>query len=279
MKPWSEILLFLVLLFPAGLNAVHAGEYRKRISSLGHDFSTESDIEAEIRFGKDLSARILGNYSLLKDEKVNRYVGLVGTGISQYSGRPELKFYFAVLESSEVNAFAAPGGYIFITHGALMQMENEAQLAAVLGHEIAHVVKRHVVNSLNIRGGGATAEKGISNLIGGSSGSFREAFAHSLDEAVEILFTRGYKTEEEIEADRIGIMLASAAGYDPSALKDFLIKNRRFEAGNHQGDSEHPAYKIRMEEISKTLVANNLTNESNAKVRKRFYEIIASSGL
>jgi len=277
MKRRNEIILFFAVLCFVNTNFVLAGDSRKRISSLTHDFSNASDIEAEIRFGRNLSARILGNYSLLKDERINHYVGLVGTGISQYSGRPELKFYFAVLESNEVNAFASPGGYIFITQGALMEMENEAQLAAVLGHEIAHVVMRHVVNSLKIRGGGDSAEKGIASLIGGSTGSFREAFERSLDEAAEILFEKGYKIEEEIEADRVGILIAASAGYDPSALRDFLIKIKHFETDNKKGGSEHPSYRIRMQEIEKTVVSNSLMDVKNAKVRKRFYEYIKSN--
>jgi beta-barrel assembly-enhancing protease len=256
------------------ISLADAGEARKRISSTANDYSNLSDIEAEIRFGRDLSARILGNYKLLKDEKKNKYIGLIGTGLAQYAGRPELKFYFGILETDEINAFAAPGGYVFITKGALAQMENEAQLAAVLGHEIAHVVKRHVVRKLNIKGDQGSATGGFASMIGGATGSFREAFEHSLLEAEEILFKKGYGIEEEIEADQFGILLASAAGYAPEALRDFLVKCKRFESGNPKTDSEHPPHEIRIQKMNETLQAEGLLNGSNAKMRNRFNDYI-----
>lgn len=254
--------------------SVDAGDARRRISSLAEDYANLSDVEAEIRFGRDLSARILGNYPLLKDEKKSRYVGLIGTGLSQYAGRPELTFHFGILETTEINAFAAPGGYIFITTGALEQMENEAQLAAVLGHEIAHVVKRHVVKKLNIKGEQGAAAGGFAGMIGGATGSFREAFEQSMKEAEEILFHKGYEIEEEIEADQFGILLASAAGYSPEALRDFLIKCKRFESGNPQTDSAHPPHEVRIQTMNETLQAEGLRNGSNAKIRNRFNDYI-----
>ena len=253
-----------------------AGDSRKRISAIVNDFSNLSDIEAEIRFGRDLAARILGNYNLLDDEKTNRYVNLVGRALALYAGRPEIEFYFAVLDSDEINAFATPGGYIFITRGALMKMDNEAQLAAVLGHEIAHVAKKHVVKELNIKGDDASAVGGIASLIGSATSSFRVALEQALDQAVDILFNRGYKIADEIEADRVGILLASVAGYHPSALREFLNKTKGFEKEDKTYKGEHPIQEVRMREIDKTLEANGLEDVKKAKVRERFHETITS---
>lgn len=272
MKKRNNILLIVLGLSFMWVALADAGEARKRISCLSTDYSNLSDIEAEIRFGRDLSARILGNYPLLKDEKKQRYVGLVGTGISQHAGRPELTFHFGILETDEINAFAAPGGYVFITTGALKQMENEAQLAAVLGHEIAHVVKRHVVKKLNIKGDQGSATGGFAGMIGGATGSFREAFEQSMREAEEILFKKGYEIKEEIESDQFGILLASAAGYAPDALRDFLIKCKQFESGGPKTGSGHPPHEVRIQKMNETLQAEGLHNGSNAKIRNRFYD-------
>lgn len=271
----KKIIKFVPALLIFSMILVHlafAGEARKRISAKADEFSNLSDIEAEIIFGRELSARILGNYGLLDDEKITRYVNLVGKAVALYSGRPEIQFYFAVLDSNEINAFAAPGGYVFITRGALTKMDNEAQLAAVLGHEIAHIVNRHVVKELHIKGEEGSAASGIAGLIGGPSGTLGVALDQALDDAANILFNRGYKVADEIEADRVGILLASVAGYDPSALKEFLSNVKSFEVEDKTYKGEHPVFEVRMREINKTLEAHGLKDVKKPKVRDRFYE-------
>ena len=264
-------LLIISIIF---VNFAFAGEGRKRISSTSSEYSDVSDIEAEIRFGRELAARILGNYKLLDDEKINRYVNLVGKGLALYAGRPEIRYHFGVLDSDEINAFAAPGGYIFITRGALMKMDNEAQLAGVLAHEIAHVVRKHVVKELNIRGDEGSGAGGIASLVGGSTGTLRVALEQALDDAADILFNKGYKIKDEIEADRVGILVASVAGYDPSGLKEFLNSVKSFEKEDKTYKGEHPIFEVRMREMNKTLRALGLQDMKKAKARKRFYENI-----
>jgi len=249
-----------------------AGDGRQRISTTSSEYSDVSDIEAEIRFGRELAARILGNYSLLDDEEINRYVNLVGKALALYAGRPELMYHFGVLDSDEINAFATPGGYIFITRGALIKMDNEAQLAAVLAHEMAHIVERHVVKELSIKGDEGSAVGGIASLIGGATGSLRVALEQALDDAADILFNRGYKVKDEIEADRVGVLLASVVGYDPSALKEFLSNVKSFEKEDKTYKGEHPIFEVRMREINQTLEAQGLKDLKKAKVRERFYE-------
>jgi len=272
MKTIGKFIPVLLILGIMLTQLAFAGEARKRISASKDEFSDISDIEAEIVFGRELSARILGNYSLIDDEEIIKYVNLVGKALALYAGRPELEFYFGVLDTDEVNAFATPGGYVFITNGALMKMDNEAQLAGVLGHEIAHVVKKHVVKELHIKGDEGSAAGGIAGLIGGTTGTVRVALDQALDDATNILFNRGYKIADEIEADRVGILLASIVGYDPLALKEFLSSVRSFEVEDKTYKGEHPVFEVRMREIDKTLNEHGLKNVKKAKVRDRFYE-------
>ena len=274
MKKINKLITALLIFSFILVDFAFAREGRKRISGTANEYSNVSDIEAEILFGRELSARILGNYSLLDDEKINRYVNLVGKGVALYAGRTELRYHFGVLDSDKINAFAAPGGYIFITRGALEKMENEAQLAAVLAHEIAHIVKRHVVKELNIRGNESSGAGGIASLIGGPTDSLRGALEQALDDAADIIFNKGYKVKDEIEADSVGILLASVAGYDPSALKEFLNNAKSFEKENKTYKGEHPIFEVRMREIDKTLRANRLQDVKKAKARDRFYENI-----
>lgn len=266
------IILVLFILFVSFSSSISIAG-RKRLESTSDEaYSKMSDLEAEIRFGRDLAARILGNYKLVSDQKLLRYVNLVGKSVSLYSGRPELKFYFAVLDTTEVNAFATPGGYIFITKGALLKMDNEAQLAAVLGHEISHITKKHVVRKLDIKGQDTSAISGLSALAGANTEVFRNLLETSIDKASEILFETGYKLKEELEADSLGTLMASAAGYHPSGLKNFLIKSRGFEKEDITYKKEHPQLKVRMIALNKTLVSNGLLNIKQKKVRGRFHE-------
>jgi len=274
MKKINKLITVLLIFSFILVDFAFAKEARKRISATANEYSTVSDIEAEILFGRELSARILGNYRLVDDEKINRYVNLVGKAVALHGGRPEIIYRFGVLDSDEINAFAAPGGYVFITRGALMKMDNEAQLAAVLAHEIAHIEKKHVVRELNIRGKEDSGAGGIVSLVEGGTGSLKVVLEQALDDAANILMNRGYKIKDEIEADRVGILLASVAGYNPSALKEFLNNVKSFEKEDKTYKGEHPIFEVRMREINKTLEANRLQDVKKAKARDRFYENI-----
>ncbi len=102
--------------------------------------------EEEIAIGQEIAGRLLGAAPLVKDERLQRYVNEVGRWLSLQSRRTDLNWYFGVLDSEDINAFAAPGGFIFLTKGLYRKLHYEAELAGVLGHEIGHVVKRHHLN-------------------------------------------------------------------------------------------------------------------------------------
>jgi predicted Zn-dependent protease len=267
----SALIPAFLIFFLVAAADLPAREGRTRLSTLNETYYDQSDLEAEIAFGRDLAARILGNCKLLDNDRVNRYVNLVGNAVALYSGRPEIKFHFAVLDSAECNAFAAPGGYVFITRGALDLMENEAQLAGVLGHEIAHITEKHIIKELKIRGQDDSVVGGLANLIGGSTDTFRKALEQALETASDILFSRGYKIEDELEADQMGLLMAAVAGYDPSALGRFLAKVQRFEPEDAAyTDKEHPLSAVRLATIDDTLKTNGLARNDNAMMKGRF---------
>lgn len=161
--------------------------YRKRISQVKTKFDG-SDVAAEVEFGKSLAARILGKFKLVENPGLQSYVSTLGAGLAAKIGRPELKYHFAVIDNSEVNAYACPGGYIFITQGAINWMSNEAQLLGVLAHEIAHVNGRHVVKKLKIQGKDGSMLSGLGSMIGGATAAYREALGVALDKAYDLLF-------------------------------------------------------------------------------------------
>lgn len=178
---------------------------------------TNPSKEDEIKLGREIAGNLLGAAPLVKDDGLQRYVNLVGRWVANQSERNDLPWHFGVIESNDVNAFATPGGYVLITKGLYSKLENEAQLAGVLGHEIAHVVKKHhlkVLQKSQLLNLGA-------NLLGNKLGKDNQTVQKVIGNGAEIM-ARGLDKEAEYEADRMGIVLAIRAGYEPYGLTDVL---------------------------------------------------------
>ena len=173
--------------------------------------------EEETRIGRQISGNLLGAVPLVRDDKLQRYVNLVGNWVALQSGRKDVSWRFGVLDTEDINAFAAPGGYVFLTKGLYRRLNNEAELAGVLAHEIAHVTKKHHLKVLK-----------QSSLIG-ALGQAASSKAKDSDPVVQNLIgngaeimARGLDKNAEFEADRVGIVFAARAGYDPWGLPDVL---------------------------------------------------------
>ena len=173
--------------------------------------------EDDIAIGRDVAGQSLGAAHLVRDAALQAYVNRVGRWVALQSERPGLPWTFGVIDTPAVNAFASPGGYILITRGLYQLLENEAQLAGVLAHEIVHVVEKHHIDvmrksgllSAGTRVAQTTTKSALaSNAIGGSA----EVFARGLDK------------NAEFEADQRGVVLAARAGYNPYGLIDVLHK-------------------------------------------------------
>ena len=226
------ILLILIVAIPLmdiTINFAHAdaGGFHSRLTRhAGTPAEMRRDVEAEIRFGRDIAAHILARYPLYNDEKQTRYVNLVGKALALHAPRNELDFHFAILDTDSVNAYSAPGGYVFITRGLLNTMRDESELAAALAHEIAHVTLRHVVKALNIHAAETNAQAGFAHLLSGFGDPTKAAFTQAVGKAMDILFNDGLSKADELAADRTAVMLLADTGYDPGA---------RPSAGTHQG--------------------------------------------
>lgn len=221
------------------LASVAGGEgMRQRANMLVRGEATPADVTAERAFGREVAARILGRIPLDPDPGLNRYVGLVGGALALFSSRPELAYHFAVLDSDVANAWSAPGGYVFVTRGALARMEDEAELAGVLAHEIAHVTERHLVKELGIQASETGLAAGLAHLVGGAGESAGVAFRQSVDSALHILFERGYRLRDEFDADRVAVALVANAGYGAEPLARYL---ERLAPTGQAGD-EHPTH-------------------------------------
>ena len=199
----------------------------KVLTSATKEFT--EDEEADI--GRVVAARVLATYPLAKNEKLQKYVTLVGNTVAAYSARPTLEWHFAVLETDVVNAFSCPGGFIFITTGALDQIDSEAELAAVLGHEIAHATQKHILKEIkrsNMVGAGLDLAQ--STTLGDR---LNDDLARKVSEvAYQKLFTTGLSRRDELEADKIGVELAETAGYRASEMLTFLDRLEAIEGSS-----------------------------------------------
>ncbi len=274
-KLWTAaaVLLGLTFLLQARVMAEPA-DFRARISEkLADEEITDADLAAEISFGREVAAHILGRYQLDRDDKLNRYLNLVGRGVALHSNRSGLDYRFAVLASSTINAYAAPGGYIFVTRGAIANMADEAELAAVLAHEIAHVDSRHIVREVKIKGEGGSAQAGLAHLIGAIGDPARVAFKQAVDEALDILFKQGYSHRDEAEADQNGLILLAVTGYDPGGLRRYLAKLET------SGDPEleiynrtHPPFAERLAALDRAATETGLDKVTGPILKERFDE-------
>ncbi len=196
-------------------------------------------LEAFSRFG--------GEYP---NQAWTRYINLVGKTIAEVSDRATLNFHFAILNSQEQNAFAAPGGYIFITVGLLKTLKNEAELGGVLAHEIAHVTKQHMLET--IRRGAVLGS--VSELSLTAMKQDPKMFSNAIDQMTELLFTKGLDKNKEFEADVVGIEYAYRAGYHPQGLRDYLQTLAK-EEGHAESKffTTHPSTTVRISKIDTLL--------------------------
>lgn len=218
----------------------------------------------EQELGKQVSERIRTRYGVVQDAGVHRYISLVGTALAQGSTRPGLPWTFIVLDTDGVNAFAAPGGYIHITRGALALIKNEAELAGVLAHEIIHVTEKHTIRAIQKS---KAVQMGAAETLSGSSALMEKAVTATYDNIVE----RGFGRAEENESDENGVALANKTGYAPNGLVTFLttLKDRNKESKEKRGlFASHPEMQDRLDRITKQIASQKLT--ASATVQPRF---------
>ena len=177
------------------------------------------DEPEEIEIGHGIAENLLGASPLLPDDKVQQYINQVGRWVSLHTERPDLPWQFGVLASTDVNAFATPGGTIFITNGLLQRLNDESELAGVLAHEMVHVLRKHHLAALQ-----KSARMDIASELAGEALK-NKADSAVLNKAIKAgteVYARGLDKNDEFEADRMGVVIATRAGYDPYGLPAVL---------------------------------------------------------
>lgn len=232
--------------------------------------------EEEIEIGANLTSGLLGAAPLVRNDELQRYVNDVGYWVAAQSTRKKLPWRFGVIDSSGINAFAAPGGYIVITLGLFSLLENEAQLAGVLAHEISHVVAKHHLDALQ-----KTMKREFWANMGGKlidDGDKRAAFGKLVNAGVQ-LYATGLDRKFEYDADARGVVLAARAGYDPYALLDVLTTIDSINPGEAELTvllNTHPPTAERLETLAQNMDGRLDAYANAAHNRERFQGVARS---
>ena len=241
------------------------------------DFVTITE-QQEISIGASYHEKIVTENKVIEDKELNDYIQKLGNEIARKSHRPDLKWTFTIIDSPIFNAFATPGGYVYMYRGMLNYFNSEAELVGVLGHEIGHITARHAVRGMS------TAQ--ITNLLLGViqanvPGSQLTSNAFNL---LNIAINRGYGRGYELEADQLGAEYLLINNYDPTAMAGFLkimqqsdelerviaeSENREPNVGYHGIFSTHPDSAKRIEALKENRQSNEELIINKEKFLKR----------
>lgn len=267
-----------------------------------HQKKVLSEYTAEVDIGRNMAGRLLNFYGVVEDQALIKYVNEVGSFVGTVSDHPERHYMFAILESEMVNAFACPGGYILVTQGSLRQAENEAELAAILGHEVAHVGEKHMFNTLIKSKNKELANENknqqsdesdeakmrerpkleidksatgdiLARYLSGATNAGASLLQAAKD-GMGLILEKGLDKNLEFQADALGTRYAIRAGYKPDALYQFLARLEKNKRKRHVDtsvlDKTHPKLSERRKKIASLLTELNAKQIVGASVRERF---------
>jgi len=289
---------FIALLFLASCAAVQQGtdilagagqiserdrqSITKTSQAVSATFSQITE-EQEYYIGRSVAALILAQYQAYDNAALNNYINTLGQAIVYASDRPEIYagYHFLVLDTDEVNALSAPGGFIFVSKGLIRRCKNEEMLASILAHEVGHVCSKHglqaikksrLVDAFKVIGTEAARRYGSEELA-----QLTTAFEGALGDVFETLVVRGYDRKYEYEADDLAVKYDVAVGYSPKGLTDFLqtMIGDSTTASGKGWFKTHPSAEQRMDKVTSRIAALSSV-PAEAQVRtKRFEQSVA----
>ena len=260
----TAALLALSIATPAAAQFGNLGSKIGKATSIVEKVQDLKFTEAEeVQLGTDISARLRDKYGVVQDVAIHKYVSLVGSVLASQSTRPQLKWTFIVLDTDGINAFAAPGGFVHITRGALAIIRTESELADVLGHEVAHVTAKHTVSAIEkAKRIGAAGEMTRSDVL-----------KDAVDRAYSMVLENRFDRKQEMEADGIGVALANGVGYQPDGLGAFLQRLAARNANLREPSgmfASHPDTQARLDGLKNVIAKEKLT--ATATVAARYAE-------
>ena len=217
----------------------------------------------EVAIGQSVSLALSNKYGISNDPRLTRYIILVGNTVA-FRTPIGGKWVFGVLDTDEVNAFSTPGRYVFVTRGAIKQMQDESELAGVVAHEVGHVNKHHGLQVIK----NANVLQGLATIAQGASGDIAR-YGQASDVLVQFITENAFSAPQEFEADAEGVRYVAAAGYDPNGLLHFLQRIRTQQKAGFKLMSTHPDIDDRIKRISDQISAAG-TGGHGATLRERF---------
>lgn len=218
-----------------------------------------ANLQEEEQIGYATASTLLGAAKPIDNPPVQEYVNKVGLWVAMQSSRPDLPWHFAVVDSNDIDAFAIPGGYVFITRGLLLHMRSEAELAGALGHEISHVVLKQQLKALQ--------KAAQLDLVGEAAqfalqehGQNTQLF-NSVANATRNLYSKGLDKQDEFAADRMGVVLAARAGYDPYGLVAVLQTLETVDPNSNSMQlllATHPTPAMRIARLTAEMQAGHM---------------------
>lgn len=235
--------------------------------------------QEEYYIGRAVAARILGLYKPVESQAATRYLNALGLALAQASSGPETYggWHFVLLDSDEVNAFAAPGGFIFVTRGLYRSCTTEEQLATVVAHEVGHVTLRHglaaIKTSRLTEAFAIIGTEAVKEFTGANLAKITEAFAGTIDDIIDQMVALGYSRSQEYAADAEGGRIAYRAGYNPAGLTEFLRTLQAAAAAKQERKgffSTHPPAGDRLGKLESLLAAEKLAGVTDPVRTARF---------
>jgi predicted Zn-dependent protease len=270
-----SLTLIAGLTSPVLADAPQIGGALKRVQQFRDLQVTEAE---EQQLGAAVSEKVRVRYGVAQDATAHRYVALVGTALTQISTKPNIPWNFIVLDTDAVNAFAAPGGFVHITRGALALMQDEAELAGVLGHEIIHVTEQHTIHAIQKS---KSIQMGTNETLSGNAALLNKVADNIYLDLIEKGFGRG----EENESDEKGVVLANKIGYAPQGLQRFLtrLQERNKGATEKRGlFASHPETTERLTRLTRQIGQQKLASSATLADRYRrniVYKPVPQSGI
>ena len=241
------------------ISTEQAASIKRTTTAASHAFEQFTP-ENEYYIGRTITANILTRYRVCRNDDATTYVNLIGQTLARASDKPETfnGYHFLILDTDEINAFAAPGGLILVSRGLIGCCSNEDELASVLAHEIAHIQLGHGMAA--IRSGRYTSLGRIfgvevaKNLGGEQLAQAATIFDDTVGDIMKKLVDRGYQSSQEYDADRTAITILKRVGYNPMALRD-MLRQMDSRLGPKSGGfgTTHPTPKKRLEHIESAL--------------------------
>jgi len=236
--------------------------------------SQEIDYESERTIGESLALEGFQRYGMpVENEALQKYVNIVGMAVARNSLRPGIPYRFVVVDSPLQNAFSCPGGIIFLSFGLLNTLENEAQLACVLAHEVAHVGHKHALKSIQR----ARFFQGVGKITATTmKGEKGQQFESMIGDLQTVLFDKGLDKNMEFEADLSAMETTYRTGYDPNGMIEVLTALKAIEASSQKSGSwfsTHPPLSQRIERC-KNQLSQYPDRGSLARLPERFVESV-----